>query len=199
MRRVPNLLARTLRLVAILATLLAAAPLSAKPVEYELLPSQSRVGFTWSLGTDRIRGEMPVSTARIVIDFERVAHSSVQVEMDVSRARAGFPFADQAMKGPKVLWSDRFPSITFRSTSVRPAGKGRAAIEGDLTIRGVTRRVLLDATLYRPPGTTESDLDNLTIKLGTTVSRSAFGADGWPDMVSDEVRLEVTAAIRASG
>lgn len=190
---------RALTPAAAVVACLAALPAFAQPIEYQILPGQSRVGFIWSMGPDRISGEMPVAGAEIVIDFERVANSSVEVVIDVSRARAGFPFADQAMKGPKVLWSDRFPSITFRSTNVRSVGDGRAVIEGDLTIRGVTRRVALDAALFRPPGTAPTDLDNLTIQLGTSVSRSAFGADGWADMVGDAVRLDITAGIRARG
>ena len=186
-----------LRLLTCLLVL--AAPLAADPVRYDLVPSESRVGFIWSFGPDRIRGEMPVSAADVVIDFDRVAASRVGVDIDVSRAEAGFPFADQAMKGPKVLWSDRFPTIAFRSTRVTAHGGARATVEGDLTIRGVTRTVALDATVYRSEGSLPEDLDHLTILLKTRVSRAAFGADGWSDMVGDTVDLEILAAIAARG
>lgn len=48
------------------------------------------------------------------------------------------------MLGPKVLDTSRFPEIRFRSTAVEPAGDGRWAVSGDLTLHGQTRPVKLE-------------------------------------------------------
>jgi polyisoprenoid-binding protein YceI len=53
----------------------------------------------------------------------------------------------QTMRGPKVLDSERFPEIRFRSTAVTPAAPGKWTIQGDLTIHGETRPVKFEVAL----------------------------------------------------
>ena len=67
----------------------------------------------------------------------------------------------------------------------------------DLTVRDVTRSVRLDAQLFRPPGTAPDDLRLLTIELSGSMSRSSFGATGYPELVSDTVGIDIRAVIRA--
>ncbi len=161
---------------------------------YALEPEKSTVGFETDFGPDRITGRMPVTQADLSLDFQNVARSTVAVALDVSRAQASFPFAAQAMKGPKVLDARAYPSITFVSTRVQGGGE-TAQIDGDLTIRGVTHPVTLAATLYRQQGFADGDNTHLTIRLTGRVMRSAFGATGWADLVGDEVRLDILARI----
>lgn len=174
--------------------LLLALPAQAAPVPYDLQTDQSTVGFETDFGPDHITGAMPVKSAHLVLDFDQVGNCIIDVALDVSKANASFPFAAQAMKGPKVLDSDAFPEMVFRSTTIRRAGEG-ALVDGNLTIRGITRPVTLAATIYRQQGSDAGDLSRLTILLTGTVNRSDYGATGWADMVGDEVRLKITARI----
>ena len=121
------------RLAAALLLALAGPALSA-PASYVLEPTASSVGFETDFGPDRITGRMPVTRADLTIDFDQVSNSTVAVTIDVQNAEASFPFAAQAMKGPKVLDAKTWPEITFASTSVRPAGDG-ATVDGNVTIR----------------------------------------------------------------
>lgn len=182
----------------IFATLAALAlttlPAAARPVPYILEPADSIVGFETDFGPDLITGDMPVKTADLILDFDRVENSQIAVALDVTGAQASFPFAAQALKGPKVLDSASFPEMSFQSTSVRPKGDG-ASVEGLLTIRGVTRPVTLDAMIWRQKGHAEGDLSQLTVRLTGAVLRSDYGATGWADMVGDEVRLTILARI----
>jgi polyisoprenoid-binding protein YceI len=77
-------------------------------------------------------------------------------------------------------------------------GEG-ADVTGNLTIRGVTRAITLQARISRPTGTAADDFDRLTVRLSGRVNRSDFGATGWSDMVGDEVRIFITARIDAKG
>lgn len=174
--------------------LMLSGPALAKPVPYILEPAESTVGFETDFGPDKITGAMPVKSADLILDFERVENCQIIVALDVTGAQASFPFAAQAMKGPKVLDSENFPEMSFRSTAVRAAGDG-ARVDGNLTIRGVTRAVTLDAMIWRQKGTEAGDLSQLTIRLTGAVLRSDFGATGWADMVGDEVRLSILARI----
>lgn len=185
------------RLIVLLAALLAAQPLAAAPRTYRLNPAESVVGFVWSFGKDRVQGRMPVAEARVQVDFEQLANSKVSVSVDTTRAEAGFLFATQAMRGPRMLDADRHGRITFTSRSVHSEGRG-ALIEGDLTVRGITRPMAMHASLHRQSGAAQGDLDHLQILLTGTLRRSDFGATGWSDMVADEVELRILAAIDAA-
>ena len=178
--------------------LLCASPAVALPVQYHLQADASEVGFAVDFGGDQITGQMPVTLADLTIDFDRLADCRFDVALDVSGARASFPFAEQALKGPKVLDAAEFPAITFRSTAVRAQGDG-AAVEGIISIRGVEKPVTLTATIYRQKGTEAGDRSRLTVHLVGAVNRSDFGAVGWADMVGDQVRLDITARIAQVG
>lgn len=171
------------------------APAMAAPDAYRLLSDQSRVGFTWFLGDDPVSGQMSVARADITLDFDRPADSRVFVAVDAASARAGAPFAGEAMKGQSVLWTDRHPEITFRSKTVRRDGAGGAVITGDLTVRGVTRPQTFRARLFRPAGAVAGDRSQLTIRLDGRLSRSAFGAGGYSTFVGDTVVLDIQARI----
>jgi polyisoprenoid-binding protein YceI len=181
-----------------LIALLAAAPSSAAVVDYKLDPSASTVAFETDFGPDLITGSIPLERADLSLDFDNVKNCTIAVELDVSGAKASFPFAAQALKGPKVLDAKSHPRMTFESTSVKGAGEA-ADVTGNLTIRGVTKRVTLKAQLFRPKGSAADDFSQLTVRLTGRVNRSDFGATGWSDMVGDEVRIIITARIDAKG
>ena len=182
--------------VALFAALwfLLSVPLAAAPANYVLEPDISTVGFETDFGKDHITGKMPITQADLTLDFDHVANCKVEVTIDASGAQASFPFAAQAMKGPKVLDTATHPQIIFESTSVKSVGQG-AIVSGWVTIRGVKQPMVLDAQLYRQKGTADGDRSHLSIHLTGAVLRSKFGATGWSDMVGDEVRLDILARI----
>ncbi|MFN0114102.1 MAG: YceI family protein [Paracoccaceae bacterium] len=185
-----------LALTLALTTTSVAVPAAAAPVAYELQAATSVVAFETDYGDAgiRITGRMPIAAADLAIDFARVANSRVDVTIDATDATTSNPLATGAMLGPKVLSVDAFPTLRFTSTKVSAKGDG-AEIEGNLTIRDVTRPVILQAMIYRQKGSAEGDLTRLSILLTGAVSRAAYGAGGFPDMVGDQVRLKILARI----
>jgi polyisoprenoid-binding protein YceI len=180
-----------------LAALLAAFAASAlaAPVPYTLQADKSVVGFeTDFTGGILITGKMPVASAELSIDFNSVAASTFDVTVNAAKAWTSNPLATEAMTGKSVLAVRDFPTIHFASTKIRPKGKG-AEVTGNMTIRGVTRPVTMTAQIYRQKGTAEGDRTNLSILLTGSISRKAFGAEGFPEMVGDEVRLKILARI----
>ncbi len=175
-----------------------ATPAAAVPVAYTLEADKSVVAFETDFGADTVSGQMPVARADLSLDFDKVANSQINVELDVSRAKASFPFAAQALKGATVLDAGTYPRMIFHSTAVRATGK-TAAVTGNLTIRGVTRPIVLKAEIYRQTGFVDGDLSHLTIRLTGRVNRSDYGATGFADMVKDEVRIVITARIARRG
>ena len=166
----------------------------AKPQAYAMDKAGSTVAYATDFGKTPITGTMPVLTADMILDFDQVANSRVTVTLNARGATSSLPFAAQALKAPSVLDTAHHPTLSFRSTKVVARGDG-ARVTGDLTIRGVTRPITLDAQIWRQQGTEAGDRSRLTIRLTGAVSRSAFGASGWADAVADEVRIDIRARV----
>ena len=178
----------------VISTIFVAGPGLAGPTGYSLQPNGTTVGFSTDFGKDEITGHFPITSANLKLDFENPGQSTIDVTLNVADANASFPFAAQALKGPKVLNASEFPEITFTSTKIRAEGEG-ARVEGDITIRGVTKSVVLFAQFWQQKGQAAGDLHLLKIRLTGALMRSDFGATGWSDMVGDEVRLDILALI----
>jgi polyisoprenoid-binding protein YceI len=177
-----------------LAFILLAGPALAAPADYILEPAASTVGFETDFGQQDITGRFPITQANLTLDFDSAANSTIDVILDVSRATASFPFAADALKGSNVLDARNHPTIRFVSTRIRAQGDG-ATVQGNLTIRGVTQPVTLQAQIFRQQGYDAGDLSHLTVQLRGAVQRSDYGATGFADMVGDEVRLDIRARI----
>ncbi|MEO0894519.1 MAG: YceI family protein [Pseudomonadota bacterium] len=182
-----------IRALACLACVLA-TPLFAGPESYRLNMDQSVVGFTYQFQGNPRYGQMPVSNAVMELDLENIARSQVNVTLNAAQANAGALFMTSTMKGPNVLHTAAHPTIQFTSTKIEGSLRG-AKITGDLTIRGVTRPVILTAGLYRQQGTERTDRSRLIVQLLGSVSRSSFGASGFPNFVADEIDLNIIAFI----
>ncbi|TDT75160.1 polyisoprenoid-binding protein YceI [Litoreibacter halocynthiae] len=186
------------------STALAMIPLAhaahAVAVPYALQARRSTVGFIYRLSGQASKGSMPVKRASVVIDFDALQRSSIDVEVDVRGARTGLIFATEALKAASVLDAKAHPTIRFRSTAIRLNGKGRlsdgAEIDGLLTIKGITKTVILRAALFRQAGTQAGDLSQLSFQLKGRISRAAFGAAGFADLVADEIDLDIVARVR---
>lgn len=180
-----------------LAAALLSAPLSAAPVPYRLDASQSDVGFEVTMNGAPLKGRMGVAGADITLDFDSAVNSRIRVTLDAAGAEMGLPFATEAMRSPPVLDTARFPVLTFESRRIRSSGDG-ATVEGDITIRDVTRPITFDARIFRPEGSQPGARDELTVRLTGQLSRAAFGAGGYPDLIADPVRIDIRAHILAA-
>lgn len=99
------------------------------------------------LGISRIEGRFTSFDGAIEI-ADRIEDSSVEVSIATASLTTGSDMRDGHLKSADFLDTERFPALTFRSTTVRDlSGTGeKLAVEGDLTIRDVTRPVVLDTT-----------------------------------------------------
>ena len=177
-----------------LLLILSTSAIWADPASYRLEPEGSRVEFYYQFGGNEVLGTIPVTSTRLLLDFQDVRRSKVDVVLDVTGARAGFVFATQAMKDPSVLDAQNHPQMTFSATRFVQSGN-IALVSGMLTLRGQTRPITLRARLFRAPGTTEQDFTRLVVRMSGKLSRAEFGATGYRELVGDEIRLEITAAL----
>jgi polyisoprenoid-binding protein YceI len=167
----------------------------AAPLTYAFDYSDSDIGFLYEFDGQEIRGRFPDFTGQLTLDFQKAANSKVDVIIDTTTARGGFIFATQALNGPKVLHSRKYPQMRFVSKSARSSDNG-AVVTGDLTIRDVTRPVDLKVTVLRDAGTEASERDNLILWIETRIKRSDFNAGGYQELVSDILGIDIRARIK---
>jgi len=92
----------------------------------------------------KVRGRFTDWSGAIHLDADHPARSSVEVEIQAHSIDTGVADRDGHLRSPDFLDVERFPTLRFRSRRVEEAGT-RYRITGDLTIRGVTREVVLEA------------------------------------------------------
>lgn len=104
----------------------------------------SHVGFVVRhMMVSKVRGRFPTFEGNIVVG-ESPAESSVEVTIDAASVDTRDDNRDGHLRSPDFFDVERFPTWTFRSTGLVPAGKGRFELLGELTLHGVTRPITLE-------------------------------------------------------
>jgi len=102
--------------------------------------------------------------------------------------------------GPEFFDAERHPEITFRSTAVRLAGDGRAGIDGELTIKGITRAITADGHYAAPRPSSFGEVAGLQLQTG--FDRREFGFEwqmelpGGGDAVGWDVQVDIDLLLK---
>ena len=177
----------------LLSAALAAATFSAAAagVTYKLDPSHTNVIATWNhLGFSNPSANFSAVEGTLVYDAANVSRSSVEVTLPLSGLNAFSEKFNTHLNNADFFESAKFPSATFKSTKVEAAGEGRLKVTGNLTIKDISKPVVLNVTLNK-----REDKDGRS-KIGFdatgTLKRTDFGLGMAAPMVSDEVTLRIT-------
>lgn len=92
-----------------------------------------------------VRGSFGITGGTIVYDPANPAAASVEATLDATSVNTGMADRDNHLRSGDFFDVANYPTITFKSTAVKPTGENTAEITGDLTIRGTTRSVVLKA------------------------------------------------------
>src|SRR5579859_1369505 len=112
-------------------------------------PFHTQVEFaTKHLGMMTVRGHFAEISATGTIDPDKPEASSVEVTMQSASIRTHNENRDNDLRGSNFLEIDKYPTITFKSTRIEPAGSDTYTMTGDLTIKGITKPVTLKVTRY---------------------------------------------------
>ncbi len=111
---------------------------------YELDRAHSSIEFvSRHLMITKVRGRFNDFEGRIHID-DRPEQSWAEATVDVASLDTADERRDAHLRSPDFFDVERYPSLTFRSTRVEPAGDGSWKVHGELTVRDVTRPITLD-------------------------------------------------------
>ncbi|HJP72503.1 MAG TPA: YceI family protein [Candidatus Limnocylindria bacterium] len=113
---------------------------------WTLDPAHSSVTFSAKhMMVTTVRGSMKIRDFDLDLDLDNPEASSVRVSLDAASIDTGQQMRDDHLRSADFLKADEFPTIDFVSTRVVRTGDDSGDLHGDLTIRGVTRPIVLKA------------------------------------------------------
>jgi polyisoprenoid-binding protein YceI len=145
-----------------------------------------------------VRGSFSGVQGTVVYDPANPAESSIEAVIDVNTISTGEPQRDAHLKSADFLLADKYPTITFKSAKVEPAGDGEWNVTGALTIRGVTRDVALKVEGPATEGNDPWGNVRSGASAATKIKRGDFGLS-WNAaletggfLVGDDVKISVS-------
>jgi polyisoprenoid-binding protein YceI len=174
-------------------TLLAALAGSAvaAPVTYGVDASHTFARFSYShFGYSKQQSSFKNTSGKIVFDAE-ARTGSVDITIDTKSVNTGFDVFDGHIQGEDFLDTAKFPTATFKSTKVLFEGDKPKAIEGQLTIKGVSKAVTLNVTSFQAMPHPMLKKPALGANATAVIKRSEFNAGKYAPYVGDDVTLEI--------
>jgi polyisoprenoid-binding protein YceI len=151
----------------------------------------------------KVRGRFSDFGGDIAFDEARPEQSSVSFTIQAASIDTGVADRDAHLRSNDFFSVDEFPTITFRSTAIRPAGSTRFEVTGDLTMRGVTQPVVIPVSYL---GTAVDPWGNQKIAFegDVTLNRRDFGLN-WNAaietggfLVGDDVKVSLSIQAAAA-
>jgi polyisoprenoid-binding protein YceI len=137
-----------------------------------------------------IRGAFTKLSGTVQYDPTDPAKSSVDATIDPASVDTRVEMRDNDLRSSKYFDVQKFPTITFKSKRVEPAGTGKLKVAGDLTIHGVTKEVVLDVD--GPSASFKDPRGNMHMGASatTTINRRDFGVGNIPAaMIGEDVAI----------
>ena len=163
---------------------------------WNLDPAHSGVEFKVKhMMISNVKGQFTSVTGKLLLDEEDITKSSVETSIDAASVNTGELQRDAHLKSADFFDVEQYPNLTFQSTSVTRNDDGELEVAGNLTIHGITRRVV-----FQVEGPTEAAKDpwghtRVGVSAATRISRKEFGltwnaaleAGGF--LVGDDVKI----------
>ena len=164
-------------------------------------PYHTQVEFSAKhLGMMTVRGHFTDVKSSGTIDPDKPAASTIEVTLDVASLKTNNEQRDKDLKSSSFLELDKYPTISFKSTRIEPAGQDRYSMTGDLTIKGTTNPVTLQVLRYGEFNDPTMMGHRMAYSAEGQINRKEFGMtasmmlDGkW--VVGDEVKIFVEVEV----
>jgi len=186
-----------LRSTLVLLAALAAPALAQTTSTWEIDPAHSSIQFgVRHLMISTVKGKFPKFTATAVADEKEPTRAVVEASIDTASIDTGEAKRDEHLRSPDFFDVAKYPTITFKSTKVEPAGDHRYKLHGDLTMHGVTKPVVLDVEATAPVKGMRGET-RAGARATTKVNRKDFGInwsktmDGGGVVVGDDVDVTI--------
>jgi len=141
---------------------------------FQVDKAHSEVDFQVRHLITKVRGRFTDYTGTIEFDQANPSHSKVDFTIQAASIDTAEPKRDEHLRSDDFFSAGTFPTLTFKSTKITPRKGDLYDVEGDLTIRGITKRVVLPVThlgMAKDPWGNEK----LGFEAETTIDRKDFG------------------------
>ncbi|MBI5922257.1 MAG: polyisoprenoid-binding protein [Betaproteobacteria bacterium] len=183
---------KKLALIATITTIATlSAPTWAAPETFVLdakhtFPSFSYSHFGYSIQTSRFNK----TSGKVTMD-KAAKTGSVDVTIDMKSVDTGSELFNEHIQDEDYLDTEKYPTATFQSTKVIFEGDKPATIEGNLTIKGITKRVMLKVSAFQAMPHPMMKKDAIGANASTIIKRSEFNAGKYVPYVGDDVTINI--------
>ena len=168
-----------------------AAPALAAPETFVVDGTHTFPRFSYShFGFSTQLSHFNKTTGKVVLD-KAAKTATVDIEIDTKSVDTGYATFDEHIQGEDFLDTAKYPTATFKSSKVVFEGDKPVAIEGLLTLKGVTKPVTLTVSSYKAMPHPMMKKDAIGANAWTVVKRSEFNAGKYAPNVGDEVRIDI--------
>jgi polyisoprenoid-binding protein YceI len=183
---------RKLFAAAVLTTL-AALPLRADTFTVD--PAHSEVTFQIRHLVTQVRGRFNDFSGTVQMDPKNLPSSSVEFQIKAASIDTNQPDRDKHLRSADFFDVEKYPEITFKSKSIKPAGKDKYDVTGTLTMHGVSKEVTLPVT-YLGQASMKGGA-RAGFETATTLDRKDYGIvwnralDTGGALLGDDVKVEI--------
>nr|WP_314370025.1 YceI family protein [uncultured Acinetobacter sp.] len=182
-----------------LAAAIASSVILAAPVDYKIDPTHTATVFSWNhFGFSTPSANFTDIQGTIKVDNAKPANSSVEVTIPLSSVNTNVVALDKEFQEEAWFNAAKYPNITFKSTKVETKDKKHFKITGDLTVKGVTKPVVLDAVLNKQGEHPMAKVPAIGFNATTSFNRSAFGIGNYVPNVGDKITVNITTEATAA-
>ncbi len=182
-----------------LAFALASSVTLAAPVDYKIDPTHTATVFSWNhFGFSTPSANFTDIQGVIKVDNAKPANSSVEVTIPLSSVNTNVAALDKEFQEEAWFNAAKYPNITFKSTKVETKDKKHFKITGDLTVKGITKPVVLDAVLNKQGEHPMAKVPAIGFNATTSFDRSAFGIGNYVPNVGDKITVNITTEATAA-
>jgi len=122
-----------------------------------------------------VKGQFAKVSGTLTLDPSNQANSKVEVSIEASSLETRDAQRDAHLKSEDFFHVEKFPALAFKSTRVKSVGDGELAVEGDLTIHGVTRKVTFAVEGPTAPAKDPWGNTRVAVQATTKINRKDFG------------------------
>ncbi|MDC4428550.1 YceI family protein [Acinetobacter baumannii] len=182
-----------------LAVALASTVTLAAPVDYKIDPTHTATVFSWNhFGFSTPSANFSDIQGVIKVDNAKPANSSVNVTIPLSSVNTNVPALDKEFQEEAWFNAAKYPNIIFKSTKVETKDKKHFKITGDLTVKGITKPVVLDAVLNKQGEHPMAKVPAIGFNATTSFNRSDFGLGNYVPNVGDKITVNITTEATAA-
>jgi polyisoprenoid-binding protein YceI len=159
---------------------------------WQIDPNHSAAQFAVKhMGISTVRGAFSKLSGTVQYDPNDPSKTTIDVTIDANSIDTRVEARDKDLRSPRFFDVEKYPTITFKSKHAESAGKGKMKITGDLTIKGVTKEVVLDVDGPNGPIKDPRGSEHMGASATTQINRQDFGVSTMPGGIGNDVQITI--------